>query len=182
MIMRNETRNIVLTAVFMALGVLLPQIFHLVGLGIPYSPMHLPVLIGGFILGWKYGLIIGVVTPLLSSAFTGMPAIFPMGILMAAELGTYGALSGFLYDIKKRVDKYEILHIYLALIMAMIGGRIVYWAGMALYQGVQGQFYSLTIFYNSVILFTLPGIIVQLALVPPLIYLLKRTIIFNKVI
>lgn len=176
--MQKEIKNIVLTALFIALGVALPQIFHLVNLGVEFSPMHLPVLIGGFILGWKYGLIIGFVTPLLSSVMTGMPIIYPMAVLMVFELGTYGALSGFLYRLKRPRLPWEIIHIFVTLIIAMVFGRVVFGIGMALNLGIKGQAYALKMFLNGVIISNLPGIILQLVIVPPLVFGLKKVIKF----
>lgn len=174
--MQKEIKNIILTALFIALGVVLPQFFHLINLGVEFSPMHLPVLIGGFLLGWKYGLIVGLITPLLSSITTGMPPLYPMGVLMSVELATYGSLVGLLYRFKKGHNRWEIVQIYLALIIAMVVGRIVFGVGMALNLGIKGQTYSVKMFLNGVIVANLPGIIVQLILVPPLIYLLKKII------
>src|SRR6056297_1883420 len=113
-------KKIVYTAFFIALGIVLPMLFHLIGgpgLGRVLLPMHLPVIIGGAFLGPIAGLIIGMVTPILSSLFTGMPPVIPMLPIMIAELGIYGLIMGyFFYRIK--------MNVYLSLILTMLAGRI----------------------------------------------------------
>ena len=84
---------LVLTALFIAAGILLPIFFHGLGLGgAVFLPMHIPVLLGGMLLGWRQGFVIGLVTPLLSCLLTGMPPLLPALPLMTSELAAYGAL------------------------------------------------------------------------------------------
>ncbi len=58
-------------------------------------PMHIPVLLCGLICGWKYGILVGFILPLLRHTIFGMPILFPTGIAMAFELATYGFVIGF---------------------------------------------------------------------------------------
>ena len=74
---KPTTRDLILAALFVALGLLLPVMFHAIGAGPVMLPMHIPVLLCGFICGWQYGAICGLIVPLLSSVITGMPPIFP---------------------------------------------------------------------------------------------------------
>lgn len=87
-------------------------------------PMHIPVILCGFICGWQYGLLIGVMAPLLRSLTLGMPPIFPTAVAMAFELATYGAISGILYQVLPKKKPF----IYVALLIAMIVGRLVWGA------------------------------------------------------
>ncbi|WDU82887.1 ECF transporter S component [Caloramator sp. Dgby_cultured_2] len=80
--------------------------------------MHIPVLLAGFILGSKYGLMIGFICPLLNSVLTGMPPLFPVALGMAFELATYGFISGYLYKDKKA-------NVFVSLVSAMIAGRFI---------------------------------------------------------
>ena len=112
------TNNLVSIAFFIALGLVLPMIFHSFNMGGKiFLPMHIPVLLGGLILGPLAGLIIGILTPILSSVITGMPPVFPMLPLMIVELGTYGFISGYL---RKNKD----MSIFQSLIISMIVGRL----------------------------------------------------------
>ena len=77
--MNSKTKRLVMTALFIALGTIVPQAFHMLGLGPSqvFLPMHLPVMICGSLLGPIAGLICGLITPLLSSVLTGMPPLMP---------------------------------------------------------------------------------------------------------
>ncbi|MFW6270707.1 MAG: ECF transporter S component, partial [Bacillota bacterium] len=114
-----RAKMIVYTAIFIALGIILPITFHYLGtgLGAVFLPMHLPVLLGGAILGSFPGIIIGILTPILSSIFTGMPPLVPMVPIMVLELGLFGLVIGYLYKNKN-------VNIYICLILTMIAGRI----------------------------------------------------------
>ena len=120
--MNNSVKKITLSGLFIALGLLLPWITgNIQSLGVNLLPMHLPVLVAGFALGWKYGFIIGFITPLLRSILFGMPPMYPIAIAMAFELGIYGLITGLLYNLLAKRK----LSIFISLIMAMIGSRIV---------------------------------------------------------
>ena len=71
-----KVKKIAYAGLFIAMGILLPQLFHLSGLpqsGSIFLPMHIPVLFAGFILGPLYGALIGVLLPIISAILTGMP-------------------------------------------------------------------------------------------------------------
>ncbi|MEG3041536.1 MAG: ECF transporter S component, partial [Clostridium sp.] len=94
---KSTTINMVISALFIAIGILLPQMFHSLGMsGTIFLPMHIPVLLCGLICGWRYGALVGIIIPLFSSVLTGMPPIYPVGVSMAFELAAYGAASGIL--------------------------------------------------------------------------------------
>lgn len=161
----------VFTALCVAIGILLPMVFHMVPVantGAVFIPMHIPVLICGFLCGWPYGALCGITVPLLSSALTGMPPLFPVAVSMVFELCAYGALAGLLYKLTKG-------KIYLTLIGAMIGGRIVMGIANAVIFGVIGKAYGIQAFTATALITALPGITIQLALVPSIIYALKKS-------
>ncbi len=115
-----KTRHLVLGAMFIALGLMLPQLFHFLGpqAGTIFSPMHIPVLLAGLILGGPIGLVVGVLTPLMSHLVTGMPPIspVPMMVLMMVELGVYGLITGWVNKLTRSP--------MVALVSAMVLGRI----------------------------------------------------------
>lgn len=163
-----STRDLVLTGLLLALGLVFPMIFHLFGgTGPVFLPMHIPVLIGGFVLPSYLALLLGMITPLVSGTLTGMPVLFPMGVIMIFELGTYG-LAASIATRKLKLSSIP------SLIIAMIAGRIV--AGIVVFVlasnfGVQLK--ALT-FVKGGIITGLPGIVIQLIFIPSLMYALNK--------
>ena len=135
-------------------------------------PMHLPVLVCGLICGWQYGAVVGFVLPLLRFVLFGMPPIYPMGISMAFELAAYGFLAGWLYSHSRWQC---IISLYRCLIAAMVGGRLVWGAVRVLLSGVAGQAFTWEMFLSGALLTAVPGIILQLTLIPALMLALDRT-------
>ncbi|MGM0397280.1 MAG: ECF transporter S component [Bacillota bacterium] len=158
-----NTRKIVMTGMFIALGIVLPIAFHSFNMGGPiFLPMHIPVLMAGLVLGPLAGFFAGVITPLLSSVLTGMPPMFPMLPIMVAELGIYGLTAGFLAS--QYPDK-----VFFPLIAGMIDGRVaaaIVVFVMATFFGVQMEPWA---FIKGAIVTGFPGILIQLVIIPPLV-------------
>ena len=170
---RQTTKNFVLAAIFMALGLVLPFLTgQIQQIGNMLLPMHLPVLVCGLICGWQYGAVVGFVLPLLRFVLFGMPPIYPMGVSMAFELATYGLLVGWLYSHSRWQC---IISLYRCLIAAMVGGRLVWGAVRVLLSGVAGQAFTWEMFLSGELLTAVPGIILQLTLIPALMLALDRT-------
>jgi len=151
-----KTRQIVVTGLFIALAILLPSFFHVIGLGKAFLPMHIPVLMAGLSTGSVSGLIAGTLAPLLSSLLTGMPP-FPFVIAMTCELGVYGYMAGFF---AKR------LNIYISVVFSMICSRFTYGMIYFLILPLFGIKVSMEYLLTGVLISSLPGIICQFALVP----------------
>ena len=169
--MSNKTKQLVISALLLAAGLVLPFLTGSIpNFGRMLLPMHLPVLLCGFVCGWKWGLLVGFVTPLLRSVLFGMPPVVPTALAMAFELAAYGFLAGFFY---RRLPK-NLLWLYVDLLLAMAGGRIVWGAvSMALY-AVLGNPFTWEVFLAGAVLNALPGIILQLVIIPPIVMALKR--------
>ncbi|MBK7141908.1 MAG: ECF transporter S component [bacterium] len=166
----SAPRFIAFSALFLALAVLLPIGFHAFGLGGRlFLPMHIPVLLAGFIAGPYAGLIIGLLAPSLSFLLTGMPPTYAVP-LMSMELPMYGLVAGITY---------RSLHfnIYVALILAMIVGRLMFALGLLLLGNFMELPYSAAQFFSAggAVVAGLPGIAVQLVIIPLLVAALKRT-------
>ena len=172
----KNTRKLVLTALFVAIGIILPMTLH----GVPnggkiFLPMHIPVLICGLICGPTYGIACGVLTPLISSFATGMP---PAAILpgMLCELAVYGFMTGLIAKYV-RTGK-TVLDIYIALAGAMLLGRVTY--------GVLNTFvfmagkYSMSAWVSAAFVTAVPGIAVQLVLIPMIVLGLKRAKLIER--
>nr|WP_319487737.1 ECF transporter S component [uncultured Caproiciproducens sp.] len=164
---KTMTVNLTGTALCMALGLVLPTFFHMFGAGTTFLPMHIPVLLCGFIFGWPYGAICGFFVPLLSSVITGMPPIFPTAAAMMLELCAYGAFTGAFYQ-KLRWN------IYPALICAMIGGRIVSGVANAVFMNMASKPYGFAAFISGSFVQALPGILIQIILIPVLVLALEK--------
>lgn len=161
------TKELVLSGLLLATGLILPMIFHMFSMTGPvFLPMHIPVLIGGLLLPPALAIPLGVITPLLSSTLTGMPVAFPMAPIMAVELGVYG-LSASIATRKLKLNN------VLALIIAMVDGRIAAGLTVAVLVQLFGVKMDPIMFVKGAILTGLPGLIIQLILIPALIYALK---------
>lgn len=172
----KNIKNMVLAALFIALGLIMPFLTMQVReIGSMLLPMHIPVLICGFVCGWKYGLFVGFITPLLRSFIFTMPLMFPNAVSMAFELATYGAIVGLLYYILHNSK----LRIYLSLLIAMFSGRLVWGVVMIILSGINRTTFSWQMFVGGALLNAIPGIILQLVLIPILIFTLEKAGVMN---
>ncbi len=173
----HATHFWVYTALLIALGVLVPMLFHQFGIaGKVFLPMHFPVIIAGFLFGPFSGLLVGFFSPVLSFLLTGMPP-FPTVLMMVPELITYGAMSGWLYTRFK-------INVWIALPAVIVAGRIVYglaWWPMVhilgFHPGSQKTISGLVILGITI---GLPGIISQLVLIPLFIKKFSHNRVDNK--
>ena len=163
-----RTNKLILTSLFIASGLLLPLAFHSFGMGgRTFLPMHLPVFMGGLLLGWLPGLIIGALTPVLSSLLTGMPPLIPSLPMMFVELALFGLVSGYLYHDKRK-------NIYFALITAMIVGRLGAAFVLMLFSDILGiKLHPLT-YVAATFMTGLAGVIFQIVFIPILVKRLEH--------
>ncbi len=173
----RRTKKLTLSALFLALGLVLPFLtMQLPTLGNMLLPMHIPVLLCGFICGGGYGCIIGFTVPLLRSVIFGAPSLMPKAIAMSFELATYGLVAGLLYSAfrKKRLGS------YFALIVAMIVGRIVWGAvSYGLYNLFLENNFTWALFISGAFINAFLGIILQILVIPPIIMLLEKKRLLN---
>ena len=166
-----KLKKLVFSAFFLALGLVLPFLTgQIPEIGGMMLPMHLPVIICGFICGWKYALLVGFITPLFRNLLFAMPPLFT-AITMAFELAAYGAITGLLY---KRLAKSK-FRVYGSLILAMIAGRLVWGIASFIVYRLTGTAFTFQVFMAGAVLNAIPGIITQLILIPILITSLERT-------
>lgn len=170
---RTSLKNLVLTAMFLAVGLVLPFFTgQIPAVGKMLLPMHIPVLLCGLICGWQYGLGVGFVLPLLRSALFAVPVMYPTAVSMAFELAVYGAVIGWLYA----NSKYQCVKaLYKCMIPAMIAGRVVWGGVMIVLMGLGGNAFTWELFMAGAVLNALPGIALQLVLIPAVMVLLDRT-------
>ena len=168
----SKTKKITFSAMFLALGIILPFLtMNIPSIGNMLLPMHIPVMLCGFIIGPIQGAIVGFITPLLRSLLVGAPAFYPNAVVMSFELLTYGLISGVFYHIIfSRKDK--IINIYITLISSMLIGRIVYGVVNLLIGLITVNKFTFQVFITSAFINAIPGILIQLILIPLIIKLI----------
>ena len=171
--MTERTKNLTLSALFIALGLVLPLLTgQMKALGNAFLPMHLPVLLCGLIVGPVHGLIVGLVLPILRHFTFGMPPLYPTAIAMSFELATYGFVVGFIYENSRWKC---IIALYESLIIAMIVGRLVWGLVQMILLGITGQPFTFQMFMAGAFLNAIPGIVLQLILIPAIMLALNKT-------
>lgn len=170
----KDIRSYVITAAFVMLAVFVPWVFHQFHLAGPtFLPMHIFVLIAGLLFGWRAGLLVGLFTPLVSYFISGMPAlnVLPQVVI---EVSAYGFIAGILRE------KYHLRTIW-SLLGAIIGGRLALLLAISVIYLIAGQSYSplgleanpLASFWST-IKQGWPGIAIQLAFIPAIIWLVGK--------
>ena len=174
---RKRLTKLILAAFFLAAAYLLPFLTgQIQTIGQQLCPMHLPVLLCGFVCGPFWGLVVGAVAPLLRSLTLGMPPMFPTAFAMAFELAAYGFVAGLFRKLFPK--KYP--YIYVELILAMIVGRLVWGFVQFAIAGFSTTKFSLEAFLAGAVTGSIPGIIAQIVLVPPLVLLCDKLLGKNR--
>lgn len=166
-------KRLVTSAMFIAIGIVLPFFTGQIReFGNTLLPMHIPVMLCGLICGPRYAGAAGFILPILRSFLFSMPVMFPTAAAMSFELAAYGAIIGFLYS---RSHNKGVLSILKCLLAAMLCGRIVWGAAMTVITGLSGDTFTFEIFLSGAVLNAIPGIILQIVLVPSAMMVFDRT-------
>lgn len=174
----SSVKRVTLAAVCIALCYVLPIAFHAVGLGGTFSPMHIPVIFCGLVCGGGYGLFCGVAGPVLSCVLSGMPTVTAL-IFMVPELMIYGLISGMVMKLVRTGNLY--VDIYIALIAAMLLGRVAGGIASAVFYIGSGKSFGIAAWAASYFAGSIPGMILQLILLPVMIVtLMKASLIPNR--
>ena len=166
----KQTKRITVMAMLVALGLVLPYAFH----GIPkggmlFSPLHMPSLIGGLLLGPVEGAVVGVLCPVLNSMITGMPQGNTL-VAMCFELPVYAIVTGIMMRVLK--NQKDGIKIYASLMIAMLLGRVAGGIVQAFILGFSN--YSLQMWATGYFVSTFPGIVMHLLVIPPVCMALKK--------
>ena len=146
--------KMILSALFLAIAYVLPFFTgQIPEVGSMLCPLHIPILLCGFICGWRYGLIVGFIAPLLRTLTLGMPPLFPTALCMSFELATYGVVSGLLFVILPKNK----IYIYVSLIISMLVGRIVWGIAMISCMGFDINKFGLLSFWTGGFVNAFPG-------------------------
>ncbi|MDP3024053.1 MAG: ECF transporter S component [candidate division Zixibacteria bacterium] len=170
--MRISAKQISLSGLFISLGIVVPFLFHQFGLaGRIFSPMHFPVFLAGILLGPLSGAVVGLLSPILSFFLTGMPPPYAVP-LMASELPVYGLTIGLFC-------RYLKAPLIVNLLVSMVAGRIAFALGIF----IMGAFVKLPVsfisFLEASFITGLPGIFLQLIIIPALAIRLKKIPVFS---
>lgn len=168
----KKMNDVVFSAMFLALALVMPFLAgQMPQIGSMLCPMHIPVLLCGFFCGGPWGLLVGAIAPILRSFVFGMPYLFPNATCMAFELATYGLVAGFLY---RKLPRRK-WNVYVSLIVAMVFGRVVW--GIATFgcMGFDIQKFGWTAFISGAVINAVPGIVIQLLLIPALVITLDKS-------
>ena len=164
-------RKMTYAALYLAIALVLPFITgQIPEIGAMLCPMHIPVLLCGFMCGWPWGLATGLIAPLLRGGLFGMPVLFPTGVAMAFELAVYGGMAGWLYSRLPRSKG----TIYLVLLISMIAGRLVWGLAHVIIAGLTGSTFTLALFLAGAVTNAIPGIILHIILIPILVMVMER--------
>jgi len=167
----KKIKKITLSAMFLALAFVMPFLTgQIPQIGSMLCPMHIPALLCGFFCGAPWGLIVGLLAPVFRSFVLGMPPMFPTAVCMAFELAAYGFAAGFFYN---KLPKKKSC-VYISLVGAMIVGRIVWGLAMLCCMGFDVSKFGLTAFVSGAFTSAIPGIIVQIILIPILVIRLRK--------
>lgn len=169
--LRTFLRKLVYASVCLALCLVLPFLTgQIPQIGSMLSPMHIPVLLCGFLCGPWYALAVGAIAPLLRFLLFSMPPIYPTGLAMCFELAVYGLVAGLLY----RALPKKTGNIYLALIVAMLAGRVMWGAVRAVISGAGGAEFTWQLFLAGAFTQAVPGIVLHIVLIPLLVLALRK--------
>ncbi len=167
----TTTKKMIFSAMFLAIAYVLPFLTgQIQQIGAMLCPMHIPVLLCGFICGPVWGLAVGFISPILRSVALGMPPMFPKALCMAFEMAIYGLSAGILHKVFPNKKGY----IYCSLLISMILGRIVWGVAMSVCMGIIGESFGFSAFMAGAVTNAIPGIILQIILVPVIVMLLDK--------
>ncbi len=169
----KELRKLTITALMMAIGMILPLLTaQIKEIGDSLLPMHFVVMLCGLVCEKWYGLALGAILPWLRSLIFGMPPLYPASVWMLFELATYGFVIGLVYS---RFKKNSFFALYASLITAMISGRIVWGIAKAILLGLARKPFSFKMFIFGGFLDAIPGIVLQLVLIPVIVKAIEKT-------
>ncbi|MBR4458777.1 MAG: ECF transporter S component [Clostridia bacterium] len=165
-------RRMVYAALYLAIAMVLPLIIlRIPEIGKALSPMHIPVLLCGFMCGWPWGMAVGFIAPILASAAAVMPQpLIPNALAMSLEMAVYGAMTGWLYTHLPN-KKWAL---YATLVSAMLVGRLVWGVSRAVLSGLAQTPFGFEAFIAGAFVNAVPGIILHIALIPVLVMAMER--------
>lgn len=176
--MSDNLRRLTYAAACLALALLLPMVTgNIPEIGNMLCPMHIPVLLCGFLCGGPWGVAVGAVAPILRSLIFGRPYLYPTALAMMFELAVYGLLAGLLYRLLPKKPSF----VYVSLVGAMLGGRVAGGLAQLVLLGLDGKGFTAAVFFTEYFVNAWPGMVIQLVLIPLVVIALRRSkLMLNK--
>ncbi|MBN1782177.1 hypothetical protein JW948_13675 [bacterium] len=165
----QKTKNMIFSALFMALGCIFPFLFHMAGLGKIFLPMFWPLAAAGFFVTVPFAVLVGILTPFLSFVLTGMPPV-PVLQLMMVELAILSATVGIVF---RRTG----LGVFWIVLAGLSASRMLTWIAAGWVGPILGwpaRWYALTRMLEG-----MPGLLSILIIVPLLISRIHRVSLFR---
>lgn len=169
--MKINSQQITFVALFLALSLIVPLLFHLIGVGSMFLPMFLPIVLSGFLIEFPTAMVVGFLAPWISSFATGMPPLFPTALLMSVEGIVAAGTAAYLYHNRR-------LSFWICLIAAIFAERIVLVLMIILIVPLINL--PPTMFSIGVIIYSIPGVILQLVLIPIILKILWKLKIIEQ--
>lgn len=174
---QSKLFKLTLAAMFLALAYVMPFLTgQIPEIGSMLCPMHIPVILCGFVCGGPWGLAVGFVAPLLRSAILAMPPMFPTAVSMAFELAVYGLVSGIMYKVFPKNK----IYIYCSLLISMISGRLVWGLVQLACMGFDVSKFGFAQFWAGAVINAAYGIILQIVLIPVVVMILEKAKLTSK--
>ena len=168
---RSAILKLVYSAVCLALCMVLPFLTgQIPEIGSMLCPLHIPVLLAGFLCGPWWAMGVGFIAPALRYLLFSMPPLLPTGVPMMFELLVYGLVVGLLYRALPKKPGC----VYASLIGGMIAGRIIWGFAALIVYGSMSKPFTWTAFFASAVVNAIPGIILHIILVPVLVFALQN--------
>lgn len=168
---RTNSKDMTVAALCLAIALMLPFFTgQIPTIGAMLCPMHIPVFLCAFLCRGYWAALVGFTAPLLRYALFSMPPM-PFGIAMAFEMAVYGVTASVIYS---RLPKKKKSSIYIALIIAMILGRVVWGAARMIIAGVTATEFTWSLFIAGALLEAIPGIVLQLILIPVIVMAVRK--------
>lgn len=158
--MKIRTQQITYIALFLALCVIVPIIFHAFGGGAMFLPMFLPIVLSAFLIQFPYAIIVGLLGPWISGLATGMPPLFPTALIMSIEGIVAAGVVSWLYH-KHRISP------WISLVIGIFAERVAYFITIYSFGPLLGL--PPKMLSTAAIIYTLPGVLLQLFLIPVLL-------------
>ena len=169
--------NLTISAMLLALAMFLPFLTgQIPQFGRMLSPLHIPAMLAGFILPLPWAVSLAFIIPIVRSLIFSMPPMVPMAVTMAFELATYALVIGLIY--KRPAKSY--FSILIALIPAMVIGRIVYALVFFIVMSLTAGTFNLSVVITGLTVEGLPGVIVQLLIVPPIVFAVEKAGLYRS--
>ncbi|MBQ9765655.1 MAG: ECF transporter S component [Lachnospiraceae bacterium] len=176
----TRIRKLCFAGMFLSIGWLLPFVTGQVPeIGNMLCPMHIPVMIAGYMLGPWYGLLVGLLTPVTRSFIFGSPTLYPRAVCMMFELAAYGYLCPAILKLMGRKIKSSMAAVYISLVFAALMGRVVWGTAQVIFGVFTKNVFTWAAFMSGAFVTAWPGILLQLLLIPPLVVLLKNASVFK---